>query len=75
MLKSRKNRKRVIILVGSILAIIFTNHILSSIIESKITELLSNNESDYYCISVGKPKFKLFQQSLVIDNIDLEAKT
>ncbi len=57
-LKSKKNRKRVIIVVGSILAIIIANLILSSVIESKITELLSNNESDYYNISVGKPNFK-----------------
>ena len=74
MLKSRKNRKRVLIVVGSILAIIIANLILSSVIESKITELLANNESDYYKISVGKPKFKLLQQSIEIKNIELAAK-
>jgi len=64
----------VLIIVGSILAIISANLILSFIIESKITELLSNNKSDYYNISVGKPKFKLLQRSLVIDNIELVTK-
>ena len=64
----------VLIIVGSILAIISANLILSFIIESKITELLSNNKSDYYNISVGKPKFKLLQRSLIIDNIELITK-
>ncbi len=53
MVISRKMRKRVLIVGGCILTLIIANLILSSIIESKITELLSNNESDYYDISVG----------------------
>ncbi len=71
---SKKIRKTVLIVGGSIVAIIIANLILSSVIESKITELVSNNESDYYNISVGNPKFNLLQQSLVIDDIELEAK-
>lgn len=74
-MRSKKIRKRVFIVGGSILTIIIANLILSSVIESKITELVSNNESNYFNISVGKPKFKLFQQSLVIDDIELEAKS
>ena len=74
MFKSKKTKKGVLIIGGAIFFIWIINLVVSSVIENKIASLIANNQLDYYNLHIGKPQFKLLQQSLVIDNIELESK-
>ncbi|MFK5878346.1 MAG: hypothetical protein QM478_02495 [Flavobacteriaceae bacterium] len=67
---TRKNtKKKAFIFLGVLLFIIAINFVVSSIIKQKISEVLLQNESDYYTATVEDVSFKLLRRSITLTDV------
>ncbi len=67
---TRKNtKKKAFIFLGVLLFIIAINFTISSIIKQKISEVLLQNESDYYTATVEDVSFKLLRRSITLTDV------